>query len=172
MDDFESRMDNAHNSHQGPWKKVLCVCSAGLLRSPTIAHVLAGPDYNCNTRACGANHAYALIKLELVLVEWADEIIVAGEDHLDPVNLLVAHCSNPKKRVICLKLPDIYKTRQQALIEAIKRELNAHNFSHTETDRITPSFQPPSRINSNSIMGKREGVFVLPGEASNNLSGV
>lgn len=49
-----NRIANASNKFQGSYKRVLCVCSAGLLRSPTAALVLSKDPYNFNTRACGA----------------------------------------------------------------------------------------------------------------------
>jgi predicted protein tyrosine phosphatase len=35
MSDLMNRLGNCKNYHQGKFKRVLCVCSAGLLRSPT-----------------------------------------------------------------------------------------------------------------------------------------
>ncbi len=70
-----NRMHNAGNLHQGQYKKVLCVCSAGLLRSPTTAVVLSKEPYNFNTRAAGCVPDYALIKVDAVLIHWADEIV-------------------------------------------------------------------------------------------------
>ena len=64
---------NCKNPYQGRDKRVLCVCSAGLLRSPTIAKVLVMNGYN--TRSCGCRD-YALIQIDNVLIEWAD--IVEG----------------------------------------------------------------------------------------------
>ena len=47
-----NRMWNVSNPWQGDAKRVLCVCSAGLLRSPTAAKVLYD-EYGYNTRAAG-----------------------------------------------------------------------------------------------------------------------
>ena len=41
------------NEYQGDYKRVLTVCSANMLRSPTIAHVLSAEPYNFNTRSAG-----------------------------------------------------------------------------------------------------------------------
>lgn len=70
-----NRMYNCKNPNQGKAKKVLCVCSAGLLRSPTAANVLH-QEYGYNTRACGYDVGHALIPLDDVLLEWADEVVV------------------------------------------------------------------------------------------------
>lgn len=70
---------NARNPHQGRAKKVLFVCSAGLLRSPTIAQ-MAASQLGYNTRACGSVTSIALIPLSTALAFWADEIVFVHED--------------------------------------------------------------------------------------------
>ena len=55
-----NRLANSSNRYQGEYKRVLCVCSAGLLRSPTAALVLSQEPYNFNTRAAGLDEAFAL----------------------------------------------------------------------------------------------------------------
>lgn len=74
-----NRKWNSHNEYQGKHKRVLCVCSAGLLRSPTAAWVLSNPPYNFNTRAAGIDVGHALIPVDDVLIEWADEIVCMDE---------------------------------------------------------------------------------------------
>ena len=59
-----NRIGNASNRHQGSYKKVLCVCSGGLLRSPTAAVVLAHEPFNYNTRSCDITAEYALTKID------------------------------------------------------------------------------------------------------------
>lgn len=66
---------NARNRFQGMDKKVLCVCSAGVLRSPTLANLLH-EQYGYNTRSAGIESSYALIPVSEALLEWADEICV------------------------------------------------------------------------------------------------
>ncbi len=77
-----NRLGNCHNRHQGEAKRVLCVCSAGLLRSPTTAWILGNPPFNFNTRAAGCVDEYALIPVDDVLIEWADEIVCMEPGHL------------------------------------------------------------------------------------------
>ena len=79
-----NRLSNCKNQFQTPVKKVLCVCSAGLLRSPTTANVLH-IKFGFNTRAVGANSEYALIAVDDVLLEWADEVVFMEQDHADAV---------------------------------------------------------------------------------------
>lgn len=108
-----NRLATCHNKFQGETKKVLCVCSAGLLRSPTAAVVLSGEPFNFNTRACGAVSEYALIPLDEVLLEWADEIVVMEEKHSANIKT--------DKPVICLNIPDHFRYRDPELIEMIKK---------------------------------------------------
>lgn len=121
-----NRLANTHNAYQGKMKKVLSVCSAGLLRSPTIAFVLSNPPYNYNTRACGVSSEYALIVADLALVEWADEIVCADHDHVPRIKELLKdeNISDPDKPVHCLELPDDYRTRDPKLIEIIIKKVN------------------------------------------------
>lgn len=74
-----NRLANCHNKYQGTAKKVLCVCSAGLLRSPTAANVLH-KEFGYNTRAAGITPEYALIPVDQVLLEWADEIVCMSKE--------------------------------------------------------------------------------------------
>ena len=53
MNSNYNRLGNSRNIYQGKDKRVLCVCSAGLLRSPTAANVLH-KEFGYNTRACGS----------------------------------------------------------------------------------------------------------------------
>lgn len=101
-----NRMANARNHFQGPAKKVLCVCSAGLLRSPTAAYVLA-TEFGFNTRAVGLTKEYALIPMDEVLAYWADEIVVMEPWMVDAVKEFVDPYHNPK--VTCLNVPDQYE---------------------------------------------------------------
>lgn len=110
------RRANVHNSNQGPTKRVLCVCSAGILRSATASHVLASTPYEYNTRAVGIK-PYALVPIDDVLIAWADEIVCMDKEH---VEALIVHFGSPSKPVICLDIPDDYEYRQPELVQLIK----------------------------------------------------
>ena len=71
-------MGNSHNPWQGDHKKVLCCCSAGLLRSPTTSKLLHN-KYGYNTRECGLDPEFALVPCTQALVFWADEIVVQDD---------------------------------------------------------------------------------------------
>lgn len=67
------------NPYQGKRTRILFVCSAGLLRSPTGAAV--GVQRGYNTRACGSNQQYALIPLTANLICWANHIVFVNEEN-------------------------------------------------------------------------------------------
>lgn len=107
-----NRLHNVTNPYQGKTKKVLCVCSAGLLRSPTTANVLHR-EFGYNTRACGVNPEFALIAFDTVLAEWADEIVV--------METWMGHILHDwKEKVICLNVPDSFAYMNEELQKLIK----------------------------------------------------
>lgn len=123
-----NRKHLAGNPFQGTTKKVLCVCSAGLLRSPTTAVVLAGDPWNYNTRAAGIYDS-ALIPVDEVLIHWADEIVCMEQYHAD--YLLSAFGTDlimdPQVQgaanlppILTLGIPDNYEYRNPQLINLIK----------------------------------------------------
>ncbi len=122
-----NRLANTKNPYQSDRKKVLCVCSAGLLRSPTISWVLSNPPYNCNTRACGTSKEYALIVFDSILAYWADEIICADKSSLDDVIKLLSKFKY-KRSVYCLELPDNYHAYNPRLIQLIRKQLKKIKF--------------------------------------------
>lgn len=117
-----NRLANSKNSFQGDYKKVLCVCSAGLLRSPTTALVLSQEPFNFNTRAIGLAKEFALISLDKVLLEWADEIVCMDISQNKALKLLT------KKPVLCLNIADTYSYRDPRLIELISEKYKAAVF--------------------------------------------
>jgi predicted protein tyrosine phosphatase len=115
-----NRLGNAGNFNQGQTKKVLCVCSAGLLRSPTTAVVLSQEPYNYNTRAAGLVESYALVYVDQVLLYWADEIVCMTLDQKAELEKrLESH--GYEKPVICLEIEDSYGYRSTDLIKLIKK---------------------------------------------------
>lgn len=114
-----NRMANSKNEFQGAYKKVLCVCSAGLLRSPTAAVVLSQPPYNYNTRAAGIVNQFALVPVDEVLIHWADEIVCMEMDQADLLS------ATTKKPIICLNIEDSYAYRDEKLVWLIKEKYNA-----------------------------------------------
>lgn len=114
-----NRIYNAKNPAQGDHKKVLCVCSAGLLRSPTAAIVLASDPFNFNTRASGIEDSYALIRTDELLLHWADEIVCMTNQH---VTMLQDKMERMRiyKPIKCLCIPDDFMYRSPQLMQLIK----------------------------------------------------
>jgi predicted protein tyrosine phosphatase len=114
-----NRIANTKNAYQCKYKKVLCICSAGLLRSPTAALVLSQDPFNYNTRACGINCEYALIEIDDVLIEWADEIVCMEKEH---ARILEKYMIQFKKNkpIINLEIEDDFEYRDPKLMELIK----------------------------------------------------
>lgn len=109
-----NRKWNSKNEFQGKYKRVLCVCSAGLLRSPTVAWVLSNEPYNYNTRAAGLDAGHALIVVDDVLLEWADEVICMDEYQQKVLQ------SRTKKKVWNLQIGDNFEYRDKGLVEIIR----------------------------------------------------
>jgi len=74
---FEGTPCPYNNFYQGNDKRVLFVCSAGLLRSATAARIYAK---KYNTRAAGS-WKHALIPVTDLLLLWADEIVFVNEEN-------------------------------------------------------------------------------------------
>lgn len=100
----------AGNEYQGEYKKVLTICSAGVLRSPTAAFVL-NKEYGFNTRAAGIIEEYALIPVTEALLVWADEIVCMEKEHYEllPLGPLKG------KRILTLGIADRYSYMDEEL---------------------------------------------------------
>lgn len=118
-------MANASNPYQGEYKRVLCVCSAGLLRSPTAAFVLSQKPYNYNTRAAGLSEDFALIPVDPTLLAWAQEIVCMTKSQ-ENILKKIAPYHIP---ILCLNIEDNFVYRDPTLIKAIKRKYDTQSRS-------------------------------------------
>jgi predicted protein tyrosine phosphatase len=115
-----NQIANADNKFQGKDKRVLCLCSAGLLRSATIAEILVKTG-KYNVRNAGCSQEYALIPLSTALLHWADAIIVVKEwEGFVRSALLDQELSTP---VTSLDIPDVYARNNPELVSIIKEDL-------------------------------------------------
>ena len=110
-----NRIHNSGNPYQGKYKRVLCVCSAGLLRSPTAAFVFANDPFGFNTRAAGIDTGHALIPVDDVLLAWADEIVCMDEYQQKTLQ------ERTKKPVHNLRIGDNFEYRDKGLMDILKR---------------------------------------------------
>jgi predicted protein tyrosine phosphatase len=106
-----------NNPYQGNPTRLLFVCSAGLLRSPTGAHVGALRGYN--TRSCGSHNDYALIPLSANLIMWARHIIfVNRENHIRAMEVFsgTGYEDDIRDKAIVLDIPDRYEAFSNPLV--------------------------------------------------------
>lgn len=115
-----NRLGNCNNRFQNSakYRRVVCVCSAGLLRSPTAAVVLSQEPWNHNTRAVGLVPEFALVPMDQVLLEWAQEFVCMTQEQADSVSdmLTQLHMTTP---VTCLDIPDNFAYRDPVLMKLI-----------------------------------------------------
>lgn len=78
VDSKTVNMQSLHD-YQGKSKKLLFVCTAGLLRSPTAMNVAIFKGYNA--RCCGSHPEYALIPISEKLIKWSDKIIFVNHEN-------------------------------------------------------------------------------------------
>lgn len=115
-----NQLSNVSNIYQTDTKRVLCVCSAGLLRSPTLANVLH-QEFGYNTRACGTSQDYALIPITEALIAWADEIVFVDKnargdiEYVDQDEELLQSYGT---KVLTLDIPDEYNWNHNELRQA------------------------------------------------------
>ena len=123
IDSSMNQIANAKNPYQGGAERVLCICSAGLLRSPTIAEVLTRKGYN--TRAVGAATEYALIPVSSALLIWAERYVVVKEQENVLISYLkdLAMYDKVKHKITVLDIPDSFERNDPELIEIIQKEL-------------------------------------------------
>jgi len=100
------------NPYQGQDRRVLFVCSAGILRSATAARIYAK---KYNTRAAGSC-SYALIPVTKELLLWAKQVIFVNEENYQDVaknfDLDTFPCY-----VKVLNIPDNYEHMHPELIQ-------------------------------------------------------
>ena len=108
----------SHNPYQGNAQKILCVCSAGLLRSPTLAEYLRDA-YGFNVRSAGITPEYALVLVDEVLMEWADDVVCV---HPKISKAVISKFPQYESKVKTLNIKDEYPFRSALLVDEISRQ--------------------------------------------------
>lgn len=126
-----NRLANTKNGYQGHFKRVLCVCSAGALRSPTLAWILSNDPFNFNTRAVGTEE-YAIVPIDLAVVAWADEIVTFQQYQYDLVQTMLTQLRGDEysrgfnlfgnAKLHLWNVPDQYGYRDPQLIEILSEK--------------------------------------------------
>lgn len=106
----------ARNPYQGDDKRVLFVCSMGILRSATCARLYAG---KYNTRACGS-YGDALVPISPMLIAWADEIVFVNRENYHNVTETYGHDFHENVKV--LDIPDRYPHMHKELVQIIQEQ--------------------------------------------------
>lgn len=117
------------NQYQTGAKRLLFVCSVGMLRSPTAADVAASLGYN--SRACGSCVDVALIPLSVNLILWADKIIfVNRENYREALDIFtpVGYEDDILPKAIIWDLPDNYRWHDEWLVGYIENLLKTTDF--------------------------------------------
>jgi len=107
-------------------KKVLFICSANKLRSPTAEHVFADvPDVE--TDSAGLNLSADLV-LSPEQLDWADVIFVMERAHRNKLSKKYKkHLTN--QRIICLNIPDDFDYMDPTLVHILKERVTPHLMS-------------------------------------------
>ena len=118
-----NQLFNVRNNAQGDTKKVLTVCSAGLLRSATLANFLV-TEYGYTVRNCGTVESYALVPISEALVAWADEIVFVNKENFEHVedDLRGFLTTEGMKKIKVLDIPDMYNFNDPKLVEICKEQ--------------------------------------------------
>ena len=116
-----NQLYNINNGYQGTTKKVLTVCSAGLLRSATLQNFLI-KEYGYNVRNCGTEESYALMPISEALLRWADEIVFVNKNNYESVVNELTLLNIPYSKIHILDIPDLYGFNDPILIEICKQQ--------------------------------------------------
>lgn len=111
------------NPYQGTDKKVVFVCSMGILRSATAARMY-GHKYN--TRSAGTWTDHALIPLTDTLIAWADELVFVNDHNYQQTLRRFEERGEDLKVVATaikvLDIPDAYEHMHPELIKAFEEQ--------------------------------------------------
>ncbi len=144
----KARLNISKHKSQGEAKRVLCVCTAGILRSATAANVLA-QEYNYNTRSAGISPQLALIAVDETLLNWADQIVCMEKWHEGLLKHFLNYFELGQKPIYCLNIEDDYKFMSPELIAAIRT-------SYISQTSSLESHSTDSRSNTQSPLDHKE----------------
>jgi predicted protein tyrosine phosphatase len=114
----QCRAGVARNPFQGKDKKVLFVCSMGILRSATAARIYAK---KYNTRSAGTWRE-ALVPLTPILIAWADEIVFVNRENFLQALDNFGNDAFDNVPIEILNIPDQYEHMHPKLIEAFNNQ--------------------------------------------------
>lgn len=113
----QARYGAVTNPYQGTDKKVLFVCSMGILRSATGSRIY-GAKYN--TR-CAGTYDEALIQINDQLMMWANEIVFVNKENFEQANKKYNDIMEGKS-IKVLDIPDVYEHMHPEIIKAYEQQ--------------------------------------------------
>lgn len=129
-DEIAEVLYRVDNRYQGDARRVLVACHAGLLRSPTVANILVGREYNA--RSCGVLPSYALIMIDAVLVKWADVVVFVTPEVL---SIASAYVDLSGVATVTLQIDDNYNYNDEQLVHQAERQLTIAGLTRNASDR-------------------------------------
>lgn len=114
-------MTRVRLSREGNAKRILFICSAGLLRSPTAA-IIGHQQFGWNARSAGIED-FALINVTDALLGWADCIICMTDDHKVKLLSQFSHLDIQPDTVEVLDIPDDYSWMDDTLVAILRDKL-------------------------------------------------
>lgn len=111
------------NISQGVQKKIVFVCSVGMLRSPTAATI--GSKMELNTRSCGSSNL-ALIPLSANLIRWADWIVFMKKENYFEAQLMFVETEfldDLEDKSVIWDIPDIYNYMDDGLVYVLETRI-------------------------------------------------
>lgn len=123
MTDFSNRIRDCRdgvvaNPYQGKDKRVVFVCSMGILRSATGARLYA---HKYNTRSAGTWEDHALTPLTQRLIDWADELVFVNDHNWQAAKEKFGPGEWRQKSKV-LDIPDTYEHMHPELIKAFNEQ--------------------------------------------------
>ena len=114
----QTRAGVVSNPYQGSDKRVLFVCSMGILRSATAARIYAG---RYNTR-CAGSWGDALIPITPLLIAWAHEIVFVNKENYNNAVAEFGEDVFKETPTKVLSIPDQYPHMHPELVKAFEEQ--------------------------------------------------
>ena len=121
---FKSNGCPYNNHSQGNDLRVVFVCSAGLLRSPSAARI-AG-EYRINARSAGSHLHYALIPLSANLIKWAHWVVFMNPENEFEITMKIPDADLlelTRDKSIVWNIEDTYNYMEESLEWILRKKI-------------------------------------------------
>ena len=114
-------------------QKVLFICDANRLRSPTAEAIFtAGANFEVKSAGLAAQ---ATLPVTTELLEWADLIFVMEKRHRNSIRSRFKEIYQ-RKRIICLYIPDDFEFMDPSLIELLEERVKPYLDISSQEDMV------------------------------------